>query len=81
MFGTLGAFVALWFFGVVNNGVFVSGTSILIIQMSLIALLGGISAMMIELVSPKGTDNTTVPLITTLLMLILAIALGIVSIY
>lgn len=80
IFGTLGAFVALWFFGVVNYGIFVSGTTVLLFDLALISLVGGISAMLIELVSPKGTDNTSVPLLTTLLMLILAIALGIISI-
>ncbi len=79
IFGFLGAIVAFWFFGVLNFSVFVIGSSILIAEIVILAFVGGLSAMLIELVSPKGTDNTTVPLLTTAIMIILAVVLGIAS--
>ncbi len=80
IFGILGAFLALWFFGVFHYGIFLVGSSILIFEMIIISVFGGFSAMLIELVSPKGTDNTTVPILTTVLMIYLGVLLGLVSI-
>ncbi|MFO7835834.1 MAG: hypothetical protein R6V83_04200 [Candidatus Thorarchaeota archaeon] len=46
--------------------------------MVLLAIIGAISATLIELVSPKGSDNVTVPMLSTTIMWIVAIAIGII---
>ena len=74
IFGFLGALVGLWFFGVFNQSVIPLGIEIVVI-----ALVGGISAMLIELISPKGTDNITVPLLTCVFMVLVSIAFGLVT--
>ncbi len=74
IFGFLGALVGLWFFGVFNQSVIPLGIEIVVI-----ALIGGISAALIELISPKGTDNITVPLLTCVIMFLVSIAFGLVT--
>jgi dolichol kinase len=41
-----------------------------------LALIASISATFIELVSPKGTDNVTLPFLTTLIIFIVGIQMG-----
>ncbi len=78
VFGFLGALLAFWWFGFVNYGVFISGGSILWLEMIVLALVGSIAATLTELVSPKGTDNTTLPMVSTVVMFVVGIAMGIV---
>ncbi len=80
VFGFIGALLAFWFYGVFNYGTLVSGTEVLWIPMIILALIGAVSATLIELVSPKGTDNTTVPLLTTVVMFVAGMWLGVVVI-
>jgi phytol kinase len=79
IFGFLGAILAFWFFGIVNYGVFVSGGNILWTHMISLALVGAVTATIVEAISPKGTDNILLPLITCVIMLLVGVALGIVS--
>jgi phytol kinase len=79
IFGFLGAVLAFWFFGIVNYGVFVSGGNILWIQMIVLALIGASTATIVEAISPKGTDNILLPLITCVIMLLAGMAIGIVA--
>jgi phytol kinase len=78
IFGFMGALLAFWFFGIVNYGVFVSGVNILWTQMVLLALAGAITATIVEAISPKGTDNILLPLITCIIMLFVGMIMGVV---
>jgi phytol kinase len=78
VFGFLGALLAFWWFGIVNYGVFVSNGNILWLEMIVLALFGSIAATLVELVSPKGTDNTTLPIAATVVMLLVGMAMGLV---
>ena len=79
IFGTLGSLLAFWFFGIVNySSNFVVAGEILWIPMIVLALLGGFSGMLIEMMSPKGTDNITVPLLNCVIIFFAAIALNII---
>ena len=81
IFGTLGSLLAFWFFGIVNySSNFVIAGEILWLQMIILALVGGISGMIIELVSPKGTDNITVPLISCCIIFLAGMTLNIIAI-
>ncbi len=79
IFGFLGALLAFWIFGVINFGTFVLGNQILWAQMILLALVGAITATFVELISPKGTDNILLPLVSCVVMFFVGMALGIVS--
>ena len=78
IFGFLGALLAFWWFGIVNYGAFVDAGTILWIPMLTLAFVGASVATVVELISPKGTDNTTLPLVSCVVMLLLAISLGVV---
>ena len=78
VFGFLGALFAFWLFGIFTYGAFVDNGAILWIPMITIALIGAISATLIELVSPKGTDNITLPLLSCCIMLLVGIDMGVV---
>ncbi|MGV9103531.1 MAG: diacylglycerol/polyprenol kinase family protein [Promethearchaeia archaeon] len=77
IFGLIGALIAFWFFGIVNYGVFVKNGIVQWIPLVVLATIGATSATLIELVSPKGSDNVTVPLLSTAVMWVAAIAMGI----
>ncbi|MFW9801859.1 MAG: diacylglycerol/polyprenol kinase family protein [Candidatus Thorarchaeota archaeon] len=79
IFGFFGALLAFWFFGIVNYGVFASGGNILWIQMLVLALIGAFIATIVEALSPKGTDNILLPLITCVALLFAGMAMGIVA--
>jgi phytol kinase len=79
IFGFLGALLAFWFFGIINYGVFVSGGNILWMEMLTLALIGAVTATIVEAISPKGTDNILLPLITCVVLLLGGIALGVVA--
>ncbi|MFX1603606.1 MAG: hypothetical protein ACFFCK_08990, partial [Promethearchaeota archaeon] len=78
VFGFLGAILAFWFFGVLNYGVFVVGSEILWTQMAILALIGAITGTAAELVSPKGTDNVLLPLVSCVVILLAGLSLGVV---
>jgi phytol kinase len=80
IFGFLGALLAFWWFGIFSlaNPVFVTGGNILWFEMVVLALVGAIAATLIELVSPKGTDNVTLPLLTCAVMFLFAMQLGLI---
>ncbi|MHA2025323.1 MAG: diacylglycerol/polyprenol kinase family protein [Candidatus Thorarchaeota archaeon] len=78
VFGFIGAMIAFWWFGVFSAEVFVSGGNILWFEMLLLALIGAVAGTLVEFVSPKGTDNITLPLITCLVMFLVAMQLGLV---
>jgi phytol kinase len=78
VFGFLGALLAIWFFGVVNYGVFLSGGNILWTEMLLLALIGAFTATVVEAISPKGTDNILLPLITCTIMFFVGMTMGVV---
>jgi phytol kinase len=82
IFGFFGSLVAFWWFGIVSliDPVFVTGGIVLWFEMIALALVGAITATLVELVSPKGTDNVTLPLITCLVMFLVAMQLGLVVI-
>ena len=48
--------------------------------MVILALIGAITATLVELVSPKGTDNITLPMISCLVMFLVAIPMGLILI-
>ncbi len=79
LFGLLGAMIAFWWFGVINYGAFVIGGEIQWITMLILALIGALSATLIELITPKGLDNITLPLISCVVMLIAGMMLGVVA--
>jgi dolichol kinase len=79
IFGTLGSLLAFWFFGIINySNNFVVAGELLWLPMIILALLGGFSGMLIEMVSPKGTDNITVPFLTCIILFLAAIGLNII---
>ncbi|MHA1948551.1 MAG: diacylglycerol/polyprenol kinase family protein [Candidatus Thorarchaeota archaeon] len=78
IFGLIGSLVAFWWFGIFSVEVFVSGGTILWFEMIALALVGAITGTLVEFVSPKGTDNITLPLITSLVMILAATQLGLI---
>jgi phytol kinase len=78
-FGLIGAMVAILFFGVYNYGTLAPGGQILWSYVLTLALSGAAGATLIELVSPKGTDNVTVPFGSTVVMYLVAVYLGLVA--
>lgn len=81
VFGILGSLLAFWFFGIVNYpSNFVVAGEILWVQIIVLSLVAGFSGMLIELVSPKGTDNVTVPLLTCVIIFVTGIALNVIII-
>jgi dolichol kinase len=82
IFGFLGALLAFWWFGIFSlaDPVFVTGGNILWFEIIVLALVGAIAATVIEFVSPKGTDNTTLPLISCVVMFLVAMQLGLIVI-
>lgn len=78
IFGFFGAMIAFWWFGIANQSVFTPGVGYL--NMIVLALIGAFTATIVELVSPKGTDNVTLPFISCAVMLLAAIQMGLVAI-
>ncbi len=79
VFGFLGSLIAFWFFGIFHYGAFVGPDGILWVPMLSLAIIGALAATLIELVSPKGSDNVTVPFITTAVLLAASIWLGVIT--
>ncbi len=80
VFAFFGALLAFWFFGIYNYGTLAPGGNILWTQILITAFVGSLAATLVELVSPKGTDNITLPYTTCAVMLVVGIILGIVVI-
>ena len=80
VFGFLGVILACWWFGIVSLPipVFAIGGHILWFEMIFFALIGAFTATIVELVSPKGTDNITLPLITCVVLFLVAMQLGLI---
>jgi phytol kinase len=80
IFGFLGVLLACWWFGIFSlaDPVFVIGGNILWFEMIVLALVGAITATVVELLSPKGTDNITLPMITCVVLFLVAMQLGLV---
>jgi dolichol kinase len=79
LFGTLGSLLAFWYFGIINySSNFVIEGEIIWLPMIILAILGGISGMLVEMISPKGTDNITVPFLTCIIIFFIAIALNVI---
>jgi phytol kinase len=76
IFGFIGAMIAFWWFGIFSLTVFTPGAGY--INMIILALIGAITATIVELVSPKGTDNVTLPLISCVAMFLAAIQMGLI---
>ncbi len=82
IFGFFGSLLAFWWFGIFSlaNPVFIVGGNILWFEMIVLALVGATTATLVEFVSPKGTDNITLPLITCLVIFLAAFAMGLAAI-
>jgi phytol kinase len=78
VFGFIGTLIAFWWFGIVSIDVFVVGGNILWFEMFALALVGALTGTIVEFVSPKGTDNITLPMITCLVMFLVAMPMGLV---
>ncbi len=52
--------------------------NILWFELIVLALVGAITGMLVELVSPKGTDNITLPIITCIVMFLAAMQMGLI---
>ena len=80
IFGFLGVILACWWFGIVSmiNPIFISSGNILWFEIIVLALVGAFTGMIVELVSPKGTDNITLPFITCAVLFAVAWQLGLV---
>ncbi|NWF95287.1 MAG: hypothetical protein HXY34_04010, partial [Candidatus Thorarchaeota archaeon] len=78
VFAFVGAMLGFWFFGVVNYGetAFAPGGVVLWVPMILLALVGSVTATLVELISPKGTDNITLPFASMLVMLFVGLQWG-----
>ncbi|MBE0527282.1 MAG: hypothetical protein IH631_10090, partial [Candidatus Thorarchaeota archaeon] len=77
VFGFLGALIAFWWFGIFSlvTPVFTPGAGY--VNMILLAFIGALTATIVELVSPKGTDNITLPMISCVVMFLVAMQMGI----
>ncbi len=82
IFGFFGSLLAFWWFGIFSlaSPVFIVGGNVLWFEMIVLALVGAISATTVEFVSPKGTDNITLPLITCMIIFLAAFWMGLIAI-
>jgi dolichol kinase len=78
VFSLIGALFAFWFFGILNYGALAPSGAIMWNEMLILALSGALTATIVELVSPKGTDNITLPYSACIVMIIVGMMLGIV---
>ncbi len=76
VFGFLGALIAFWWFGIFSlvTPIFTPGVGYT--NMILLAFIGALTATIVELVSPKGTDNITLPMISCIVMYLVALQMG-----
>ena len=78
VFGFLGALIAFWWFGIFSLAapIFTPGAGY--VNLVLLAFIGALTATLVELVSPKGTDNITLPLISCVVMFFIAMQMGLI---
>jgi len=76
VFGFIGALIAFWWFGIFSlvTPIFTPGAGY--VNMILLAFIGAAIATIIELVSPKGTDNITLPMVSCVVMFLVAMQMG-----
>ncbi|MHA1863099.1 MAG: diacylglycerol/polyprenol kinase family protein [Candidatus Thorarchaeota archaeon] len=76
VFGFIGALIAFWWFGIFSlvTPIFTPGAGY--VNMILLAFIGAAIATIVELVSPKGTDNITLPMVSCVVMFLVAIQMG-----
>ncbi|MGQ4912710.1 MAG: diacylglycerol/polyprenol kinase family protein [Candidatus Thorarchaeota archaeon] len=79
LFGFLGVLVAFWWFGIYSTQALVGPGGIMMYEIIILALVGSLTATLVELVSPKGTDNILLPFVTTAVMLLVGMQLGVVA--
>lgn len=75
-FGFLGALIAFWWFGIFSLAVPIFTPGAGYVNMILLAFIGALTATIVELVSPKGTDNITLPMISCVVMFLVAMQMG-----
>lgn len=78
VFGFIGAMIAFWWFGIFSVTIFTPGIGY--VNMVILALIGALTATLVELVSPKGTDNVTLPMISCVVMFLVAMQMGLIPI-
>jgi len=78
VFGFIGAVIAFWWFGIFSlaTPIFTPGAGY--VNLILLAFIGAITATLVEIVSPKGTDNITLPLISCAVMFLVAMQMGLI---
>jgi len=76
VFGFLGALLAFWWFGIFSLAVPIFTPGAGYVNMILLAFIGALTATIVELISPKGTDNVTLPMISCLVMFLVAMQMG-----
>jgi phytol kinase len=80
VFGFIGALIAFWWFGIfsLSSPAFTAGAGY--VNMVLLAFIGALTATIVELISPKGTDNVTLPMISCVVMFLVAMQMGLLGI-
>ncbi len=76
VFGFLGALIAFWWFGLLSPPQPLLGVALT--DIVFLALIGAFSATLVELVSPKGTDNILLPFASCAIMLVAGMSFGLV---
>ena len=78
-FGFIGVVVASWWFGIYSTQILVGPGGIMWTEILILAFVGALTATLVELVSPKGTDNVLLPFASCIVMLLLAMQLGVIA--
>ncbi|MHA1138256.1 MAG: diacylglycerol/polyprenol kinase family protein [Candidatus Thorarchaeota archaeon] len=80
VFGFLGVLIAFWWFGIFSLATPIFTPGVGYVNMILLAFIGAITATVVELISPKGTDNITLPMISCIVMFLVAMQMGLLGI-
>jgi len=78
VFGFIGAVLAFWWFGIFSLAIPIFTPGAGYVNLVLLAFIGALTATLVELVSPKGTDNISLPLISCVVMFIVAMQMGLI---
>jgi len=76
VFGFLGAMIAFWWFGIFSLAAPIFTPGVGYVNMVLLAFIGAVTATIVELISPKGTDNITLPMVSCVVMFLVAMQMG-----
>lgn len=76
VFGFLGALIAFWWFGIFSLAIPIFTPGAGYVNLILLAFIGAVTATFVEIVSPKGTDNITLPMVSCIVMFFVAIQMG-----